>query len=309
MTRLRRTTPRPLVVGAVALAGALAVSSCSTVTSDAARVGDASLSRSDFEAVLSGLGDVAPGVVAPSGAYNGSSARSLLTSWITTEVLRDDLASRGIEITDDDRAQTEQQLSVDPSWADASAAVRDFFVEVNTVQTVFDRETGTPEAELAARYADGPAAIGVACVRALIVETDAEAADALGRLEAGESFADVAADVSFDPSAADGGALTDPSSGLPCLSWATFQSSANAALVDPLASATPGATVGPLTLESGVVLLQVRPYDEVADAVRKIVGSSAALEAQTALVREAEPWVSPRFGRWDATNGAVVDLG
>ncbi len=303
MTRLRRTTPRPLVVGAVALAGALAVSSCSTVTSDAARVGDASLSRSDFEAVLSGLGDVAPGVVAPSGAYNGSSARSLLTSWITTEVLRDDLASRGIEITDDDRAQTEQQLSVDPSWADASAAVRDFFVE-----TVFDRETGTPEAELAARYADGPAAIGVACVRALIVETDAEAADALGRLEAGESFSDVAADVSFDPSAADGGALTDPNSGLPCLSWESFQSSANPALVDPLASATPGATVGPLALESGVVLLQVRPYDEVADAVRRIVGSSAALETQTALVREAEPWVSPRFGRWDATNGAVVGL-
>ena len=57
MIRLRRTTPRPLLVGAVALAGALAVSSCSTVTSDAARVGDASLSRSDFEAVLSGLGE------------------------------------------------------------------------------------------------------------------------------------------------------------------------------------------------------------------------------------------------------------
>jgi hypothetical protein len=290
------------------IAGVLALTSCATVSSDAARVGDASISASDFEAVLVGVGDVSPDLLQPSGAYNGSSARSLLTGWITTEVLRDDLERRGIEVTDADRAATEEQLATDPSWAGASEAVREFFIEVNTVQAVFERETSTSDAELAARYADGPAAIGVACLRALIVETEDEASDALARLEAGEEFADVAADVSFDASAADGGVLSDPNTGLPCLDWPTFELGADPALVESLAGAAPDETVGPVPIEAGVVLAQVRPYDEVADAVRTLVAGRAATEAQTELVRSADPWVSSRFGRWSATNGAVVGL-
>lgn len=308
MIRHRLATRRSLVTGALALAGALALSSCSTVERDAARVGDASISTADFEAVLAGLGDVAPEVIVASGAYNASSARNLLTNWITTEVLRDDLERRGIEVTDDDRATTEEKLASDPSWGDASAEVRKFFVEVNTVQAVFERETSTPDDELEARYAEGPATIGVACLRALIVETEDEADAAVARLDAGEPFAEVAADVSFDPSAADGGALTDPSSGQPCLDWPTFELGADPALVEPLAQAAPGETVGPVAIEAGVVLIQVRPYDEVADAVRTLVAGTAATNAQTELVRAADPWVASRFGRWDPINGAVVGL-
>lgn len=303
-----RLTPRTALAGALALAGLVSLTSCGTVQYDAARLGDAAISLHDFERILSGLGDVSPDLLSPSGAYNGSSARSLLTSWITTEVLRADLERRGVEITDEDRSATEEQLAADPGWADASEAVRSFFVEVNTVQSVFERETSTPDAELAARYAEGPAAIGVACLRALIVETEEAADDALAQIDAGEEFADVAADVSFDVSAADGGVLSDPSSGLPCLDWARFEVGADPALVEPLADAAPGATVGPVSIDAGVVLAQVRPYDEVADAVRTLVAGPAAAQAQTELVRSADPWVSSRFGRWDPTNGAVVGL-
>ena len=308
--RRRPVNSRSLAAAAALAVGLSAVSACSSVSNDAARVGDHSLATSDFEQVLADVGDVTESVLMPSGQFSAASARELLSGWITTQVLRDDLSARGIEVTDEDRAAVEEELTADPGWEAASPEVKRFFVEVNSVQEVFNRETGASDEELAEIYAGGPEASGIVCVRALVVTTEEEALAALARIEGGEAFGDVATELSLDQStAAAGGVLSDPSTGLECLTWDAFSTGVIADIVTPIGPATAGELVGPIAIEGASVLVQVRPFDEVAETVRTMSGGTAALDAQAKLLLAAEPFVATRFGRWDRTTGAVVGLG
>ncbi len=76
--------------------------------------------------------------------------------------------------------------------------------------------TTPTEEDLQAAYDANKDAAATACVHHILVATEAEANDVIARLDAGESFADVAAEVSTDTgSAANGGDLgcvTDPNS-------------------------------------------------------------------------------------------------
>lgn len=79
-------------------------------------------------------------------------------------------------------------------------------------------------------------------------------------------------------------------------------------VVEPISSALADAGVDtptePVEIQDGHFLLIAPPFDDVATAV----DSDAINEVVTSLLADAEVSVHPRFGRWDAARGAVVEL-
>jgi len=133
------------------------------------------------------------------------------------------------------------------------------------------------------------------------------ATDTLGRIEAGESFAAVAAEVSDDPGSASAGG------DLGCNSPGTFV----APFEDAVASLEPGELSGLVLTDFGYHIIQLRsvgppPFDEVEPELRRQLEaerndtSAALLDAVRTAAAGVRVEVNPRFGSWDETQLAVV---
>ena len=133
------------------------------------------------------------------------------------------------------------------------------------------------------------------------------ATDALGRIEAGESFAAVAAEVSDDPGSASAGG------DLGCNAPGTFV----APFEEAVAGLEPGELSGLVRTDFGFHVIQLRsvgppPFDEVAPELRRQLEaeradtSSAVLGAVRNAAAGVRVEVNPRFGSWDEAQLAVV---
>lgn len=145
------------------------------------------------------------------------------------------------------------------------------------------------------------------CARHVLVETADEAEEARGRLEAGESFEDVAADMSTDPSAADnGGDLGCSAAGryVP-----EFRDAAVTAEIDAISE--------PVQSQFGFHVVQVyertdppaedQPNeDEVRQGLLQQAGAVALQEWFLAQFEEAEVSVSEEYGEWVLTPQPMV---
>jgi len=145
----------------------------------------------------------------------------------------------------------------------------------------------------------------------ILVESEDEATAALERINGGEDFAAVAADVSIDGSKEQGGSLGQdvPLSGF-------VPEFAQAAAEAPI-----GEPVGPVQSEFGFHLILVEDRTEpdlaameedlrVQIALESEEGQAAMaplVESFTTLFEDAEVEVSSRYGVWDAANRTVVD--
>jgi hypothetical protein len=122
-----------------ALLAALSLSSCATLSSnnDAASVGDATLSRDDFQAYLRDYLTVSsPG--APTDQIGGDDARGLLSSWVGDQLIMQYLDSVGVPITDADRQTASDDL--DESLGDPqsiSQTTHDLVVASGAARAVF----------------------------------------------------------------------------------------------------------------------------------------------------------------------------
>lgn len=131
---------RRSVLAVCALVGAVSLSSCSTFSDNdaVARVGDVELSRETLEEFindfLSTRGDV-PDQIA------GDAYRQVIGGWVFEELIRQKLASDGIEASDDDRAAADEAVSADLQGLEAepSDAVRQFIFNSYLARTVFQR--------------------------------------------------------------------------------------------------------------------------------------------------------------------------
>ncbi len=162
-----------------------------------------------------------------------------------------------------------------------------------------------PTFDVEAGYNESPAGIGVVCARHIVVATEAEAEDVLAELDAGADFAELAADRSLDPSAADnGGVLTDGTGD--CLPLSTLGQ------VPEFSTAMEEAGIGvptqPVESSQGWHVLVARPYDEVADALDALFAEDAGTVLYDVFRREADVQVDPRYGRWDHVTSSVVAL-
>lgn len=280
---------------------------CSSVVPEAVAVGDESLSKSDFEDLLGGYADAVPGSRLDTGAVEGAIARGLLTDWVTTRILAGELTSLGVEITADDLAAARDSLVAQQGFADASALTQSFYEYATAVRDVFGRSFGPSDEQIRARYEQGPSESGVYCMRGILTDSREAIDGAALRVAAGEDFATVASEVSIDGSAADGGILRNTSSGLDCLDQNTLDTQAVPEFAANLAGIGIGGVTAPFEIGDGNwLVVYLRPYDEVADDVRQLIGLDAAASARADAITSATVHVSSEYGRWDPATGQVV---
>lgn len=160
-----------------------------------------------------------------------------------------------------------------------------------------NRAGAVSEADLQAVYDNRILQFTEACVSHILLATEEEAAAARDRVENGEDFGAVAAEVSIDPSAAENRGE------LGCYTLAGYVSefavAANEAVI--------GEVTEPVQTEFGFHLIRVdsraaTPLDEVADVLTaelKAAQSSAAFSDWLfALVGDAEVEINPEYGTW-----------
>jgi peptidylprolyl isomerase/foldase protein PrsA len=294
-------------VAALGLVVSTSLSACSSVEPTALRVDGRELSGSEFDELLAGYALAIPNSESPAGTVNSSVARGLLSDWATTNILNDRLAEQGVTLTDADLAEARAGLEQQAGFAEAAPAAQDFYVLATAVQTVFASTFGPSSDELRQTYDAGPRASGVYCLRAILVTDAVVITEIDAQLAGGGDFAELAAQYSIDGSAADGGVISDPGSGLTCFDQVALSSQIVPEFATALADAEIGTPTDPFELPGvGWVIALLRPYDEVADDVRELVGLDAAETERLDAISSAEVWVSAEYGVWDSATGRVV---
>jgi len=253
----------------------------------------------------------AEGSEAPDAPETVELERSVLSSLIQSVIATDLAADEGIELSDDEiaalrdenaeqvAAETEQFGMSDEDYLTyvllPNALVQELYVEAGD---------DVPDEEIQAAY-DELEATGqteVATISHILVDTEVEAVDAITRIAGGESFEEVAADVSTDPgSAANGGALGAD------VPLATF--------VEPFAEAARTAEIGevtdPVETEFGFHVLRVdsltvQSYEDLEPQLRQQAAQGTAQDLLSTAFAEADVIVPARIGVWDGEIGGVV---
>ncbi|MFZ9083584.1 MAG: peptidylprolyl isomerase [Ilumatobacteraceae bacterium] len=303
----RRSLPLVTGLSALLVLGSLSVTACSSVESTAIRVNGQSLSGADFDELLSGYAAAIPSAENESGTVNASVARGLLSDWATTVVLTESLASRDISVTEDDLLEAQGILGDQAGFGDASPAAQDFYVRATAVQRVFAAAFGPSTAELRDLYEAGPAESGAFCLRAILVTDETLIADISNQLASGTDFGELAARYSLDSSAANGGVVTDPGSGLGCFDRVRLSSQIVPEFAVALSNAEVAVPTPPFEIPGvGWVIALLRPFDEVADDGRELVGLGASESARQDALSAADVWIGSEYGVWDSRTGRVV---
>lgn len=179
-------------------------------------------------------------------------------------------------------------------------------IRAEKLQARFAERQDVPEERLREVYAEREEAeYRVAKASHILVESEETAQEVLDRLEAGESFEDLAREISIDAySSENGGALGEQPRG-------TYVE----AFEEALWNSEKGDILGPIETQFGYHIIRnegIRtvPFDEVRDQLeQELVGA----DVQTALedwlttkYREADIDIDPRFGTWDPETGQIV---
>ena len=162
------------------------------------------------------------------------------------------------------------------------------------------------EDQIAALYDAGPTTSGVACIKAIVVEDSAAADETVAELAGGTSFDAVFDAANIDPSiAADLGTL-------PCIPREGLDTSEEVPLIDATLrlSASELVASAPLVDETGTTLayavIVFRPYEDLGFEEIDVVAASVDVSSQFA---DADIYVDPRYGTFDAATGLVIALG
>jgi len=294
------------IVGFSAVAVIL-LSSCSWVGQDAARVGDDTLSNSDFHELLEGYTEATQSGLLPTGNVDSNVARLILRDWISASVLERTLVEYGVEISPTDLDDAKTTLDSQVGFSEAPDNVREFYIRATAVRAVAGATFTPDREELAELYANGPEESGIACLRLILTDSKDAIDGALDRIEAGEAFADVARDVSTDTSAEVGGILSNNQTGDECFPFDEIveQIVEQIALVIP--ETRPGVVTGPIEVpEVGWVAVLLRPFSEVASEAERVIGPVTASRIANSALDSAKIWINPGYGRWDSDNRQVV---
>lgn len=291
----------------------MTLTSCATFSGDAARVGDHALSGDQFQSLISDIAAV-PGFssfLVGDQAMDASFARNLLSRWITGKVILDDLTARGIAVTEATRLAVDDELAAanGPLWQQAPQALRDLFGESLAALRTFSAAAAPDRDTLSQVYEAGIAAVGAACTRHILVDTEAEALEVLSQLRAGADFAELAAQRSTDSGSAVNGGIIEPAPGAACFDSASFVQGLVPEYVQAALTATVGQPTEPVQSQFGWHIIVVRPFDEVAEAVARLAGGGNIEAAANQLLRQADVHVASKYGRFDPAQGNVVPVG
>jgi len=304
----------PLALGALAAVAAIALSSCSSVQSDAARVDGGRIKMSDFDSdlqALSGIDNLVSKPAETQGTIAADNVRTWLNYEIQLAVEQKAVAAEGESVTADDRANAVAafEQGFGEAWSNAPQRAKDLLVDLQATQYAFSRIATPSAAEIQQQYQQGPEKVGFACLRHIVVPTEAEAQAAAARLKNGESFADVAAAVSTDPAASSGQGALLGANGQACIPLGTLAESFDASVVDAVKSAKPGVATAPVKTSQGYQILLVRPFDEVSDELVRTAQQAATMAELQRLLRESDISVNSSIGEWSPETAQVTPLG
>lgn len=261
------------------------------------------------------------------GSFDTAFVARVLTRQILLELVHQEVAQRGLEISDAERQVARQevsnQLGGDQVFQGFPEQYRNTLVrrqaEVVALQETF-ADTPINDQAVSEYYEQNKAQqFSETCVSHILfapqpagerpdlpADADAsaliaEAKRAKARIEAGAAFEDVAAELSKDPSGQSGGSLG-------CVGPGNFVPEFEAAM-DQL---QPGQVSDPVRTQFGIHLIKVterrvKPLDEVEDDVRQALLGQAQGNFQTWLFQtlgEVKIDVNPRYGRFTTEGGS-----
>lgn len=230
--------------------------------------------------------------------------RQILTSLVRSEIVVGFAADRGVELDDDQLqalvadaedlgAQAEEFGISEEEYARVVLAPTELLDLVRS-DTVGDVSQDELDAALAEAEASGRR--GSATLSHILVETEAQAEEAKSRIDGGESFAEVAQDVSIDGSAAQGGSLGEA---VPLDNFV-------AEFADAAADAPEGEVVGPVESQFGFHLIKVDEHVSIEESLREELAAQELQPELDAAFEEADVTVAGRYGEWDPEQRAVV---
>jgi parvulin-like peptidyl-prolyl isomerase len=266
----------------------------------------ATFDRNDAAATVNGveISNDQVSSLAAAGAQDGlsSQAPAIVEALVRNELSLQFLDERGIEVTDTELADLRSQLEAQPEWQTTPPAVQDALVEINAVNERFRGQFVNSDQARQTYEAQGVSS-GVACVSHILLATEDEANAVLDRLDAGESFEALAAELSTDPgSAQNGGAY-------PCEPTDQWQGAVVPEYVNGAVSATVGVPTEPVQSQFGYHVMLVRPYEADAATIDQALGfDSAAYQAAVAGFGDGAVTIDSRYGRWDSATGTVVPM-
>jgi len=281
--------PRRLALIGCALVATATLASCSTFSDNdaVARVGDVELSRDDVDVLLDLEEPATPatdtdGSVLPQPtAVSGDEMRSALTKWIRVALL---------------------ETKVDARTDDEIASPTDLDSRLSQGQSDFAMATG--DAGRTA-YEQGVNGSETVCLAAIPVDNADAVTEVMDAINGGMSFADAAAQYSTDPDLAKNGGVILGSDGGECLP----KDNLNTQIVDALDGKAVGTPV-PVTLDTFSAVIELRPYDEIGDDAKRLIARAAIPEdAFVSLIADADVYVDPYYGYWDAATASVLPLG
>lgn len=242
------------------------------------------------------------------GAYGGDGVppglrASMLSDMIIGVVVEDLLEDRDITVSDENQQAGTESIeeivaSLFPTAAEPAVAVQSRFDSLPYLPFLADLQAKQLELGDALVEANGGGeTIEVPCSSHVLLETEEEANDVIAQLDDGADFAELASEVSIDPSAATNGG------DLGCSDPARFVPEFAAAITDaPL-----NTIIGPIQTDFGFHVITVTAVEEQtvnAPDPQQLVGSEL-LSAISQVTVDVEPTI----GTWDGARGQVIPPG
>lgn len=223
-------------------------------------------------------------VVSGCGTFSDNNAIARVND---TELSQDEFEQQLIDLG----ATDQEAIPLDPARAAITSWIQSTLIDEDQIADLYD---------------SGPAISGVVCLQAIVVEDATGAADTVAELEGGASFDAVFEAANIDPSiAGDLGAV-------PCITSADIEASADVPLVAASLelSATQLVSSAPLVDDTGQevahAVIVFRTYENLELNDIDLVAASVDVSSELA---EADIYVDPRYGTFDADTGQVISLG
>ena len=128
-----------------------------------------------------------------------STATSWLQRWAFFVGIELELEEEGVSVTDGDEADAILQLTVTDPDFDPDGPGSDIVIRQTAIISLAEEWATTEVAEIEPTEVDDVGIPGYLCSSHILVGTPEEALDVLARIDAGEPFADLAAELSLDP--------------------------------------------------------------------------------------------------------------
>lgn len=295
---------------AAALAVALAASACGSADPAAATVNGRDIDRSDFERELEALASneelqAASGGQGLQGMGKDTVDARLTAGWLTAVIydalITEEFERRDLELTEQDRGAAEAQLADQFGNPQVAAAFPDWFrkrlsdrnARASALRTALTGVATTEEA-LREYHEEHKADFEQVCLSHILVQSEEQAREALGRIRGGADFAAVAQAESEDPGSGEQGG------DLGCNNRGLFVPEFEAAAF----SAEIGTPSDLVQTQFGFHILLVRerkptPFEEARPQVEAALNNEsqeAFREFLTEALREATVTVDPRYG-------------